>query len=101
MIRIQYISFFLLCKERVLPALSFRMFQAVFQNCLEGTGAGKGGLDQKAAAAVEEGIAFHLPGGLPDTLGGWKRRVHMDVPDIRHCGRVCGADIGLDRKSVV
>ena len=71
------------------------MFQALLQDSLEGPGSGKGGLDQKTAAAVDEGIALHLSGGLPDSLGRRKRWVYMDVPDIRHCGRVHGADVGF------
>ena len=42
------------------------MFQALLQDRLKGPGSGKGGLDQDAAATVDEGIALQLPGGLPD-----------------------------------
>lgn len=48
-------------KVQVLPALSFGVVQAVFQNCLEGQCVNKGGLEQDAAVAVEEGGAV-FPG---------------------------------------
>lgn len=64
--------------------LSFRMFQAVLQNNLEGPCTGKGGLDQELASAVEERVAVPLPGHVPEPLGGREFRVHMDILDIRH-----------------
>lgn len=67
---------------------SFRMFQAVLQDRLKGPCADERGLDQDAATAVEERISVHLEGRCPNALGGRQSRVYLDVPDVRHRGRV-------------
>ena len=102
MIHVQYISFVLICKALFFPALSDRMFQTILQHFLEGSGTGERGLDQEPAAAVDEGIAVHLPRHIPDALGRRERGVDFDGMDIRHRVRIYGTDVdGLDSSAVM